>query len=167
MSSAPQPATQAEINTAAKAFYAQLSAEPQFSHVPSSFAPSPSPGPATPKVVPPHPVSPPAAPPAKRQKSGAHEALPEAPLSGSQEPSVFNVLNVFRRRWFLHRDHLIANVLSTTKDDAGLLDWVDFQPPFHTHLVRKAVSLLPPLCPMAKGKRAMFVFILEVLNEDG
>src|SRR5579863_4758238 len=34
------------------------------------------------------------------------------------------------------------------------------------HLVRKTVSLLPPLCPVAKGKRVMFVFLLEVLNED-
>src|SRR5579863_9214875 len=88
------------------------------------------------KVVPPHPLSPPAAPPAKRQKSGTPSRAPTVdPPSGSPEPSVFDVLNIFQRRWFLHWDHLIANVLSATKDDAGHLDWVDFQPPFHTHLV--------------------------------
>src|SRR5579863_5270100 len=133
----------------------------------SSDRPTPSPGSATPKVVPPHPLSPPAAPSAKRQKSGSPPRAPPVDRpSGSPEPSVFDVLNVFRRRWFLHRDHLVANLLSATKDECGKLDWINFQPPFHTHLVRKAVSLLPPLCPVAKGKRVMFVFLLEVLNED-
>jgi len=28
------------------------------------------------------------------------------------------------------------------------------------------MSLLPPLCPVAKGKKVIFVFLLEVLNED-
>jgi hypothetical protein len=28
-------------------------------------------------------------------------------------------------------------------------------------------SLLPPLCPMAKGKKVMFVFILEILSREG
>jgi len=27
--------------------------------------------------------------------------------------------------------------------------------------------MLPPLCPVAKGKKVMFAFILEVLNGDG
>src|SRR5579863_4196060 len=159
--------TLAEINARLRAMIAQEPAvEPQLPSS-SSDRPTPSLGSTTPKVVPPHPLSPPAAPPAKRQKSGTPPRVPPAvPPSGSPELSVFDVLNVFRCRWFLHRDHLIANVLSATKDDAGQLDWVDFQPPFHTHLVRKAVSLLPPLCPVAKGKRVMFVFLLEVLNED-
>src|SRR5579863_5335993 len=132
----------------------------------SSDCPTPSPGPTTPKVVPPHSLSPPAAPPAKRQKSGTPGAPSGDSPSGSPEPSVFDILNIFQRHWFLHRNHLIANILSTTKDNAGRLDWIDFQPPFYTHLVRKAVSLLPPLCPVAKGKQVMFVFLLEVLNED-
>jgi hypothetical protein len=92
------------------------------------------------------------------------------PPSGVEEadvPSIFDVLNIFRRRWFLNRDHLIANILSAQKDDHGKLFWVDFQPQFHTHLVRRALALLPTLCPVALGKRCMFVFILEVLDEDG
>src|SRR6267142_1824968 len=44
---------------------------------------------------------------------------------------------------------------------------IDFRPPFHTHLVQRARALLPPLCPVAKGKKVMFVFILEVLDGDG
>src|SRR5579863_4055104 len=54
--------------------------------------PTPSPGPASSKVVPPHPTSPPAAPPAQRQKSGAPEGPSVAPLPGFLEPSVFDIL---------------------------------------------------------------------------
>jgi hypothetical protein len=35
------------------------------------------------------------------------------------------------------------------------------------HLVQCAQVLLPPLCPMAKGKKALFAFIIEILNRDG
>jgi hypothetical protein len=92
------------------------------------------------------------------------------PPSGVEEadtPSVFDVLNIFRQRWFLNRDHLIANILSAQKDERGKISWVDFQPHFHTHLVQRALALLPALCPVAKGKRCMFVFVLEVLDGDG
>jgi hypothetical protein len=82
-------------------------------------------------------------------------------------PSIFDVLNIFRHRWFLNRDHLITNILSTQKDERGKLFWVDFQPQFHTHLVQRALALLPTLCPVTLGKRCMFVFLLEVLDEDG
>jgi hypothetical protein len=92
------------------------------------------------------------------------------PSSGVEEvdvPSIFKVLNIFRRRWFLNQDHLIANILSAQKDERGKLFWVNFQPQFHTHLVRQALALLPTLCPMALGKCCMFVFLLEVLDDDG
>src|SRR5579863_8678874 len=116
MSSAFQPKTRAELAADFVAFCASsaLSSAPPS----SSDRPTPSLGSTTPKVVPPHPLSPPAAPAAKRQKSGSPpRAPPVDPPSGAPEPSVFDVLNIFRRRWFLHRDNLIANVLSTTKDD--------------------------------------------------
>jgi hypothetical protein len=95
------------------------------------------------------------------------DRLPPFGVEEADSPSVFNVLNIFRRQWFLNRDHLIANILSIQKDEHGKISWVDFQPMFHTHLVWRAVALLPPLCPIAKGKRCMFVFILEVLDDDG
>ena len=82
------------------------------------------------------------------------------------EPSVFDVLNIFRSHWFLNRDHLIANILSAWKAEDGQYTWVDFLPPFHTHLVQRAQTLLPPLCPVAKGKKVSFVFILEILDGD-
>ena len=85
---------------------------------------------------------------------------------GAVELSLFNILNIFHAHWFLNRDHLIANVLSAQKSETGQFVWVDFQPPFHTHLVQCTRALLPPICPMAKGKKVMFVFILEVLDGD-
>ena len=78
-------------------------------------------------------------------------------------PLVFEVLNIFRCNWFLNRDHLIAKVLSAQKDDHGIFTWVEFNPLFHTLLICRALLLLPPLCPVAKGKQVMFVFLLEVL----
>ena len=78
-------------------------------------------------------------------------------------PSIFHVLNIFRCCWLLDRDHLIANILSSQKDKGGKIHWVDFQPAFHTHLIWWVIALLPPLCPIIKGKCCMFVFLLEVL----
>jgi len=83
------------------------------------------------------------------------EPLSEAPgphNSLEDGPSVFDVLNVFKCWWFLNRDHLLANILSAQKDNAGNIIWVDFLPPFHMHLMQWALALLPPLCPVAKGK---------------
>src|SRR6267142_6654578 len=104
------------------------------------------------------PSSPPAPSPVCPSTKGVEE---------DDSPSVFEVLNLFRQWWFLNRDHLIANVLSAQKDESGHIVWVDFLPMFHTHLIWQALALCPPLCPVAKGKRCMFVFVLEVLDGDG
>jgi hypothetical protein len=61
---------------------------------------------------------------------------PTSGLGDGVEPSVFDVLNIFRSRWFLNRDHLIVNILSAQKAEDGRYTWVDFLPPFHTHLVQ-------------------------------
>ena len=107
------------------------------------------------KETPPSPPAPPPPPASSPPTSGPGDGM---------EPSIFDVLNVFRSRWFLNRDHLIANVLSAQKAEDGRYTWVDFLPPFHTHLVQRARTLLPPLCPVAKGKKVLFVFILEILD---
>src|SRR5487761_1837308 len=108
----------------------------------------------------------PSSPPS--QPSGPTVAGTPAPRGGGASvadgPSVFEVLNIFRRQWFLNRDHLISKVVSAQKDNRGNVTWVDFNPLFHTSLVRRALTLLPPLCPVAKGKRVMFVFLLEILT---
>src|SRR6267142_1814403 len=70
---------------------------------PSPPAPS---CPSMPTVVPPIPV---------------HTKLV---VSDDRELSVFNILNIFRTRWFLNRDHLIANTLSAQKDDEGRYSWL-------------------------------------------
>jgi hypothetical protein len=45
---------------------------------------------------------------------------------------------------------------------------VEFSPPFHSHLVKCAVALVPiRVCPVPMVKRVMFVFILELLNQEG
>ena len=111
-----------------------------------------------------------------RESLSSPPSLPRAPatvadpslrvegVSAVNGPSVFEVLNIFRRQWFLNRDHLISKVTSAQKDACGNVVWVDFDPLFHTSLVRRALTLLPPLCPVAKGKRVMFVFLLEILT---
>jgi hypothetical protein len=83
------------------------------------------------------------------------------------DPFIFNILNIFRCRWFLNKDHLITDILSAQKDKQGKISWVDFQPMFHTHLIWYALVLLPALCPITKGKCYMFVFVLEVLDGNG
>src|SRR6267142_1156683 len=129
----------------------------------SPLAPSPVPPVAAPSLeVPPLPL--------KNGNKQADKSTRDCGVSGAvldDGPSVFDVLTVFRCWWFLHRDHLLANILSAQKDDAGNIVWVDFLPPFHTHLVRRALALLPPLCPKAKGKKVMFVFLLEVIAGEG
>jgi hypothetical protein len=59
----------------------------------------------------------------------------EKKLEEANSPSIFDILNIFRCRWFLNRDHLISNILSAQKDEHGKISWVDFQPMFHTHLI--------------------------------
>ena len=84
---------------------------------------------------------------------------------GDVDLSVFGVLNTFRRRWFLSRDHLLANAISDQKAEDGKITWVEFTPSFHSHLVKCAIALVPR--PVPRVKRVMFVFVLELLNQEG
>jgi predicted RNA-binding Zn-ribbon protein involved in translation (DUF1610 family) len=89
-------------------------------------------------------------------------------LSKVVKLSVFDILNIFRRRWFLSRTALLTHVISAQKAEDGNISWVEFDPPFHSHLVKCAVALVPRLgCPVPMVKRVMFVFILELLNQEG
>jgi len=87
-------------------------------------------------------------------------------MSLPSDPSVFDILNLFRCQWFLSRDWLVSNVASAQWTDGLSIDWVEFPPAAHTYLVRCAIKLAPSV-PTAKVKWVMFVFILEVLNGDG
>jgi hypothetical protein len=80
-------------------------------------------------------------------------------------PGLFDILNTFQRRWFLSQSHLLANALSAHKAEDVLISWVEFAPPFHSHLVKCALVLVPR--PVPRVKRVMFAFILELLNQEG
>jgi hypothetical protein len=86
-------------------------------------------------------------------------------LTEAMELSMFDILNIFRRRWFLSVEHLRAQALSAQKANDGKIFWVEFAPQFHAHLVKCAVALVPR--PISKVKKVMFCFILELLNEEG
>ncbi|KAF8491847.1 hypothetical protein F5888DRAFT_1860524 [Russula emetica] len=100
--------------------------------------------------------------PPQKPKGGAR---PKKSLPGDVELSVFDILNIFRRRWFLSRPHLLANAISAQKAEDGNISWVEFTPQFHSHLVKCAVALVPH--PVHKVKKVMFGYILELLNGDG
>ncbi len=79
--------------------------------------------------------------------------------------SVFDVLNIFHRHWFLLRTNLLANVISAQKAEDGKITWVEFTPSFHSHLVKCTVALVPR--PITWVKWVMFVYVLELLNQEG
>jgi hypothetical protein len=85
-------------------------------------------------ITPPPPPSPPPKPTggARTRKSPPEDA----------ELSVFDILNLFRRCWFLSWANLTANAVSAQKAEDGKLSWVEFTPHFHSHLVKCAVALV-------------------------
>ncbi|KAF8258207.1 hypothetical protein EI94DRAFT_1708194 [Lactarius quietus] len=103
------------------------------------------------------PPSPPPLPPLPLLPCKKGGALPTGcggpkPISGDDE------------LWFLSWEHLVKNIISAQKAEDGTFSWVEFPPPFHSHLVKCAVVLVPhPVCTM---KRVMFVFLLELLNQE-
>ena len=86
-------------------------------------------------------------------------------LSENADLSIFDILNMFRRRWFLSVEHLRAQALSAQKAEDGTIFWVEYSPQFHAHLVKCTVALVPQ--PIAKVKKLMFMYILELLNVEG
>jgi hypothetical protein len=128
----------------------------------SSEIPFGPPSPGDVLMLPALPSTPPPAPAAGKSKGGRSS---QHNLPGDVDLSVFDVLNTFHRRWFLSRTHLVANAISAQKAEDGKISWVEFSPPFHSHLVKCAVALVPR--PVPKVKRVMFVYILELLNREG
>jgi hypothetical protein len=104
---------------------------------------------------PPPPVAAPSKPKGGSKPKGS-------PLPLDVDLLVFDIQNIFRRRWFLSWANLLANVISAQKAEDGNISWVEFTPQFHLHLVKCAVALVPR--PLIKVKKVMFVFILELLN---
>ncbi|KAF8258276.1 hypothetical protein EI94DRAFT_1708136 [Lactarius quietus] len=100
--------------------------------------------------------------PSQNLKGGSK---PKRASPGDVELSVFDILNTFCHHWFLSRANLVANVTSAQKAEDGKISWVEFSPPYHSHLVKCTVALVPH--PVHKVKKEMFVFILELLNQEG
>ena len=90
---------------------------------------------------------------------------PKKPSHVKSELSEFDILNIFHRRWFLSKDHLLTNVISAQKAEDGNISRVEFSPQYHSHLVKCAVALVPH--PVLMVKKVVYVYILELLNRKG
>ena len=100
-----------------------------------------------------------------RPPASAVPASESPPFASADDLSVFDLTAILHSRWFLDRSHLASNVVSAQHGPNGDLDWVEFTPPFHTHLIKCAIALLPPqLCSMKQLKGVLFAYVLEVLN---
>jgi hypothetical protein len=108
------------------------------------------------------PRSPSASPPKAPWAPPVPLPVPAAP--DTKDYSVFDIQNIFRCHWFINHNHLIANVLSATRDNEGRFTWVDFLPQFHTLLIKRMCTLLPPAVAVSRGKKVLFVFLLEILT---
>lgn len=63
----------------------------------------------------------------------------------------------------------MAHATIAQKDETGKFSWVEFDPEFHSHLIKCAFSLLDaPITTSAQRiyKKSIFVFILELLNRE-
>jgi hypothetical protein len=60
---------------------------------------------------------------------------------------------------------MVTNTLSAQKAKDRNVSWVKFTSQFHSHLVKCAIALVPH--PIQKVKRVMFVYLLELLNDEG
>jgi len=86
-----------------------------------------------------------------------------------EDPSSIELLNLLRRRLSIARTHIVAQTIMAQKDEEGNFSWVEFEPRFHSHLVKCAFSLLnAPITHSAQKqlKKALFIFILEILNQE-
>ena len=92
-------------------------------------------------------------------------AQPKKTSPKGDDLSVFDILNIFHRHWFLSRDHLLTNVILAQKAEDGKFSWIEFTPQYHSHLVKCTVVLVPH--PVLKVKKVMFAYILELLDGDG
>jgi hypothetical protein len=82
-------------------------------------------------------------------------------MSSSSDLSVFDIVNIFRHRWFLSQASLLEHVVAAQKVANSKLEWVELDGPYHSHLVKCAYVLVPR--PLQKVKKCMFVFLLEVV----
>ena len=93
--------------------------------------------------------------------------VPQSGVRPLDNPSVFDVLNIFCAYWFLNCKHLLSLVLSAVKGRANnKVTWVDLLPQAHSHLLHQAKNLAPLSYPSALLKRVMFIYLLEIVNNS-
>jgi hypothetical protein len=104
--------------------------------------------------------------PSHRYFPPGKKLAPKKALPRDSEISIFDILNTFHHRWFLSVDSLRAQALSAqkAKDTGSTINWVEFTPQYHTHLVKCAIALVPQ--PIQKVKKVLFAYILELLNGE-
>src|SRR4029077_5373834 len=112
-------------------------------------------------------VAPPCVPKAFHAGDRARPSVAQGSRVASlvDHPSVFEVLNIFRSRWFVNREHLLSCILSAVKGrDNNSITWVDLLLAAHSGFLRQASSLAPKSYPLLLLKRVMFTHLLEVIN---
>jgi hypothetical protein len=85
-------------------------------------------------------------------------------MSPSNDLSIFDILNIFWHCWFLSRASLLGHIVAAQKVANSKIEWVEFNGPFHSHLVKCACVLVPR--PVQKVKKVMFCFLFKVLNDE-
>jgi hypothetical protein len=78
------------------------------------------------------------------------------------------MLNLLRRRLYLCRGDIIANIRSASKDVDGKIVWLILDPNFHSVIVKACIRLVATTYEgfnILMLKRVMFCFLLEILNE--
>ncbi|KAI9448741.1 hypothetical protein BJY52DRAFT_1365257 [Lactarius psammicola] len=90
-------------------------------------------------------------------------------VAAVEDLSVFDLLNIFRHRYYVSRDVLASHVTEASKDAFGFFDWVVLDKDYHSKVITKFIWIVgegrrfPPSF-VEKIKKVMFVFLLGVLN---
>jgi hypothetical protein len=142
----------------------------------SGVTPTPHPEP-----LPPHPDTPMLMggdfPPANTSSQATDTGSPWWPPFFDVKVSVFGILNMFCKHWFLSQDHLTKQVVEAQKAPNGCtFTWVKFTPQFHSYLICSVLCLImethvtpgsrPSSSLVKRVKKILFVYILKLLSEE-
>ena len=85
------------------------------------------------------------APVSDHARGRARPSIAQTSLSAAVDVySVFDMLNIFRARWFINRLHILSLALFTQKAGEGNeVTWVEFSPQLYSHLIKQAHPLTP------------------------
>ena len=104
--------------------------------------------------------------------STSHFLLPNIPAPFSIADNItskdldllcFGILGHYCARLFISHEKPLEHVTLTQKDPKGKISWVEFDAPFHSCMIKAALTLFDKP-PLLMAKHAFFIFVLEVLN---